>query len=41
MSPRRIEDTHPASEPGVSDGHKRREALCMWQGISPLRAPGS
>ncbi len=28
----------PAGEP---DRHKRRKALCMWQGVAPLRAPGS
>lgn len=31
----------PASAPGTSDQRRRRKAVCMWQGIDPLRGPGS
>lgn len=31
----------PAGEPGAGDQRKRRKAVCMWQGIAPLRGPGS
>jgi hypothetical protein len=30
-----------AGEPGASEQRKRRKAVCMWQGIDPLRGPGS
>ena len=31
----------PASEPGGGGERKRRKAVCMWQGVAPLRGPGS
>jgi hypothetical protein len=30
-----------AGEPGSSEQCKRRQAVCLWQGIAPLRGPGS
>ena len=31
----------PTSEPGGGEQRKRRKAVCIWQGIAPLRGPGS